>query len=527
LSNPRDHRITVLGGGITGLSAAYRLALARRAGVPVQGVLLEAGPRLGGLIRTEEVNRFILEAGPDSFLSEKPEAAELCRQLSLEGSLIGSNDRERRTYILHSGALRRNRLVVLPEGLVLFVPTELRSILSTPLLPLGSKLAILRDWFRRAPVVSPATPISSEPGWQMRGPAPRAGGSQELDTDESVASFVTRHFGSAMVENIADPLLAGIFGGDSARLSVRSVLPRFWEMGQKSGSSLTRAVLESRKQRQSQAEPAPLFLTLKPGLETLVRALADQLESAHVYLEKRITAIEQRQHSQASRGLPSSTGSYMLHNEAGDTLETDAVILALPSRECACILAEFDPSLSDELAAITYTSAMTVALGYGPGVHEKLPRGFGFLVPYRERHRLLACTFVHSKFEHRAPAGHALLRCFLGGARDPAVLSLSDAEVLAVVRQELSAILNLTVEPEFFRIFRWPSAIPQYEVGHAARLRAIGAKLEQHPGLFLAGNIFSGIGISDCIRSGQAAAVRALEALTVGNSDLKSCTTNS
>jgi protoporphyrinogen/coproporphyrinogen III oxidase len=525
LGNTQTHPVAVLGGGITGLSAAYRLALARRAGAPIEEVLLEAGPRLGGLIRSEEVNGFIVEAGPDSFLSEKPEAAELCRALCLGESLIGSNDRDRRTYILQSDWLGRNRLVALPEGLVLFVPTKLRHALSTPLLPLSSKVVTLREWFKKAPPGAPVMPEPQESASELRKP-PHGEGFTDFGADESAASFVARHYGQGMVDNIADPLLAGVFGGDSARLSARSVLPRFWDMEQRYGS-LTRGVLQARSQRQNRGEP--LFLTLKPGVETLVRALVSQLDGAGVHLRSRMTGIDRSEERRAAGRVhsPSTAGSYVLRREDGGTLEADAVILALPSFECARVLATLDPSLSRELGSITYTSAMTVALGYGTGVREKLPAGFGFLVPHGEKRRLLACTFVHKKFDHRVPPGCALLRCFFGGARDPGVLHLSDDEVIRLARQELAEILNLRVEPEFFRIYRWPSAMPQYEVGHAAGLRAIQKRLERHPRLFLAGNIYSGIGISDCIRTGQGAAERVLQALEIPRAGLRPCSANS
>ncbi len=480
---PAIRRVAVLGGGITGLSAAYTLARARQSGAPIEELLIEARHRLGGSIHTERVDEFLIEAGPDSFLTEKPEAAALCRELGLGASLLGSNDAGRRTYILH-----RRRLVPLPDGLMLLVPTRAWPMIATPLLPLRSKLAMVAEFFAR--------------------PRGRSGD----DRDESVASFVGRHFGEAMTENIADPLLAGVFGGDSTVLSVRSVLPRFHSMEREYGS-LTRATLKAMHQKhvRSRANPgaaagqtAPtLFMTLRGGLRQMVEVLEQRLDASRLFLGQSVLAIEPFDRN--SQGQ-----AYRIRCEGGVTHNVDAIILALPTYECARLLASFAPGPAGLLASIPYSSAMTVSMGYGHKALEQLPKGFGFLVPRKERRRLLACTFVHAKFNHRAPARQALLRCFLGGSRDPEALNLSDAQTLDLCRRELREILNLEAEPSFYRVYRWPRSMPQYEVGHLQRVRAIREQLEDHAGLFVAGNAYSGIGISDCIRTGKAAAEQAL-----------------
>ena len=480
-------RIAVLGGGISGLAAAYTLARARQGGAPVEEMLIERSDRLGGVIRTEHIEGFVIEGGPDSFLAEKPEAAALARDLGLGSTLLGSNDSERRTYILHRG-----RLVPLPDGLMMLVPTRMWPMVTTPLLPMGSKLAAVREWFTSPPPENSGTP-----------------------SDESVASFVTRHFGRAMLENIADPLLAGVYGGDSGALSVRSVLPRFWQMEQKEGS-LTRATLKAMRQRRrasSNSAPTnslPLFMTLKGGLEQLSGALANRLEPSRVHLGRRVQSIE------LSPGGPggaadSCSRRYQIGCEGHAAYDADAVILALPAHESARLLASLDPALSEQLRTIPYSSSMTISLAFGEGTTRRLPAGFGFLVPRKENRRMLACTFVHAKFQHRTPEGKALLRCFLGGASDPEVLNLGDDEVVTLVRQQLKEILNWAAEPVFCRVHRWPSSMAQYVVGHAETVGKIQTRLEDHPGLFLSGNAYSGIGISDCVRTGRAAAERALK----------------
>ena len=472
-------RIAVLGGGIAGLTAAYVLARARLSGAPINEFLIEATPRLGGVIQTETVDGFVVEAGPDSFLTEKTEAAFLCHELGLGDSLLGSNDRVRRTYILHHG-----KLVPLPDGLMLLVPTRAWPIVKTSLLPLRAKLAIASECFM------------SPPGNGLG--------------DESVADFVRRHFGIAMLENIADPLLAGVYGGDSASLSARSVLSRFWQMEKKYGS-VTRGTLKARRQMKLKARKdlhtdsstaPPLFTTLKNGLGQMIEALCKNLETSRVFLGKRVLGIETE--------LINSETCYRIRCDGDGSYLADAIIFALPAFECSRLLAGLDPPLAESLANISYNSAMTVALGYDAETAMQLLPGFGFLVPRKENRRLLACTFVHAKFSHRAPPGRALLRCFLGGSRDPDVLNLSDDAIVSLVRQELAAILKVSADPLFSRVHRSPGSMAQYAVGHEEIVDRIQARLQSHPTLALAGNAYSGIGISDCVRTGRAAAERAL-----------------
>jgi oxygen-dependent protoporphyrinogen oxidase len=492
---PKVRRIAVIGGGIAGLSAAYILARARQAGSPIEEMLFEANPWLGGVVRTETMDGFVIEAGPDSFLAEKPQAAAMAHVLGLGKDLMGSNDHARRTYILHKG-----RLLPLPDGLMFLVPTRVWPMLATNLLPLSTKIAMALELFTSPPKIDQG--------------------------DESVASFVERHFGGAMVENIADPLLAGVYGGDSAELSVRSVLPRFWEMERQHGS-LTRATLKAMRQRRAASKPRkllradsagkadtpprelPLFMTLKGGLQQMTVKLAAQVEKNRVFMRRRVLALE------FAPGGPggvadSCSRRFQIACEGDKVYDADAVVLALPANLAGGLVSPLDHRLSELLEGIPYSSSMTVSLGFDESVRAALPAGFGFLVPRQEQRRMLACTFVHAKFDHRVPEGKALLRCFMGGARDPDVLGLSDEEVVAGVRRELRDILSLTADPLFFRVHRWYESMAQYQVGHAGRVTAIEERLLNLPGLYLAGNAYSGIGVSDCIRTGKSAAESAL-----------------
>ena len=474
-------RIAIIGGGIAGLAAAYTISEARRAGRPVEEFLFEAGPRLGGALCTERVEGFIVEAGADSFLTEKREALDFCTKLGLLPQLVGSEDHHRRTWILHRG-----RLHALPEGFEFFIPARTLSVLGTPLLSLRDKLALPSELLHR----------------------PRKPGA-----DESVANFVNRHFGRSLVDNIVEPLLAAVYGGDPYRLSAQAVLPRLVALEQSSGS-LIRGLRQAAKERARQAladKPGasarpPIFTTLRDGVETLATAIGLHLEPSRVFLSRRVTGVSRLVEA-------GGTGQFSVRIESQPDFAADALINAAPAREAAGLLRELDPNLADDLREIPYSSSLIVALAYRAEQAPRLPPGFGFLVPRQEGRRLRACTFVGQKFSHRVPPGHVLFRCFLGGMADESALELGDAEVLALVRRELEQILGVSGEPLFSRFYRWPRALAQYVVGFPDLQRAIRARLAGQPGLFLCGNAYEGVGVPDCIRSGRLAAENCLRFL--------------
>lgn len=474
-------RIAVVGGGISGLAAAFHLSEARRQGTPLEEYLIEASPRLGGALCTEQVDGCVVETGADSFLTEKRDALELCQQLGIADQVIGSQDQQRRTLILHRG-----KLVPLPEGFEFLVPTRLLAVARTPLLSLRDKLALAAEVFARPP---------------------------ERQTDESVASFVQRHFGSSLLENIVDPLLTGVYGGDSHLLSAAAVLPRFVELEQKWGS-LVRGMRHAARERRQQGnrQPGggnarlPIFSALRGGLGSLVAALQERLDDNRVVCGRPLLRI-------ARLAGPTGVGSYRLTFEGNHSFVADAVVLALPAYESARLLHSLDSKLAERLSEIPYSSSLILALGYDAAALKGLPTGFGFLVPRKEKRRLIACTFVGQKFAGRVPPNRVLLRCFLGGVRDEAVLELSDAEVAATVKQELQSILGITAEPLFLRVYRWRKALAQYTVGHQERLSAIQRHLTSHRGLYLCGNAYQGIGVPDCIRSGKQATEACLRQL--------------
>ncbi|HMK29693.1 MAG TPA: protoporphyrinogen oxidase [Terriglobales bacterium] len=477
-------RVAIVGGGISGLAAATAFDQAQRAGGRIEYTLFESSPRLGGVLVTEAVEDCILEAGPDSFLTEKSWGLDFCRSLGLGDELIGSNDTERKTYILVNG-----RLVAIPDGLMFMVPTRILPTLTTPLFSFRAKLRMAVELLHR-----PA--LSSN------------------RRDETVAELVERHFGKEMVERLADPLLAGVYGGDAASLSAAAVLPRFVEMEKKYGS-LSRGMLAAHKRmaemaaRNSSGEkprPRPLFTSLKNGMQQLVDTVRARLSPQALRTNALVTEIR---HAGGSWSAVVS----------GNRHEFDALLLALPANAAGKLLVSTSASLAADLSAIAYSSSVTVTLGYERAVLHRLPPGFGFLVPRSEGKRMLACTFVHNKFPHRAPPHRGIIRCFLGGLHDEEILALSDVEIDQIVLQELKQILGLAAEPRFRRVYRWEKSMAQYGPGHLDRTARIQEAVGKIPGLALAGNAYQGIGVPDCIASGLKAASSVLAQFGMSASD--------
>ena len=467
-------RIAIIGGGIAGLAAAYELEKARSAGEPVSYTLFESRPVLGGSLASEIVNGAVIEKGPDSFITEKPAAAELCRELGLGDQLIPSNDAARKTWIVV-----RNRLVPLPDGLMFLIPTKLVPTALTRLFSLRTKIRMALE------LLHPPRPS---------------------EADESVAALVERHFGAEAVDRLADPLLSGIYGGDAAQLSAQTVLPRLVEMERKYGS-LTRGMLAAHQQmaaaraQTSSKESrggAPIFTALRGGMQQMVDAIARRLNPQYIRTGTAVSAIEK-----------TATGWRVIAGSGSE--EYDALIVASPAWAAGALLANVDRELGEELSAIPYSSSITVNLMYNEANLGALPEGFGFLVPASERRAMLACTFAHRKFLGRTPPGKAVFRAFLGGMNNESLLSAPDDELVATVRRELTEILGKkvvspTAEPEHIQVTRWRRAMAQYAVGHKDRMARINSRLTVLPGLRLAGNAYDGIGVPDCIRLGRKAA---------------------
>ncbi len=440
------HKALIVGGGISGLSAAYYLA---KAGI--RPTLVEKAPELGGVIHTSVQQGCVLEAGPDGFMAAKPWAMDLIRELGLADQIIGSNDHSRVTYIVKHG-----KLVPLPDGIMMVVPTKIMPLIGTRLFSWETKIRMGLEFFRR--------PNGKRP-------------------DRSVYDFLMDHYGRESIDYLAEPLLAGVYGGDPKQMSVNSVLSRFAEIESKYGS-LTRGVLAAPKPPKT-AGPKSFLWTLKNGLGELIEKLRPSTDVVHGTVEE----------------LQRNASGFRARVD-GDWLEAEHVVLAAPAGDCARLLGSSSPGLADLLSEIPYTSSITMSLGYRKDTFDHPLKGHGFLVPKLERKYLMGCTWVGNKFSHRVPDDMVLLRCFVGGNG----LGLADDELVAAARSELGGIMGLQAQPVFHSIARWPNAMAQYTVGHQQRVERIEAIVETIPGLHLAGNAYRGIGIPDCVKTGKDAA---------------------
>ncbi len=457
-----DVAVAVVGGGITGLAAAYEL---HRRGVSFR--LLEGAPRLGGMIRTESVDGFTLDAGPDSLLVHKPAALALCHEVGLGPRLIATLA-PRAAYVL-----RRGRLRPLAPGSVLGIPTRAGSLARNRPLSWRGRLRMALD------LTLP----------------PRDGGG-----DESVAAFFRRRFGREAVDFLAEPLLAGIHAGDVARLSVRALFPTLVE-AERTDGSVVRGLRRQRAGRARRGGDRGPFRSLPGGLGELAAAVAGRLPPASVRCGVPVRAIE-------------GTGPFRIAG-GGDGVTARQVLLAVPARVAAALLAPLDTQAARLCASIRHTSSATVTLAYPRAAVGRAIRGSGFVVPRVERAArglsIMAGTSISSKWPGRAPDGQALFRGFLGGAHDPDVLARADDDLIDAVHSDLAGLLDITAPPTLARVYRWPDANPQHDVGHLATVSAIDGRLARLPGLHLAGAAIRGVGIPDCIAAGRAAAAAAAE----------------
>lgn len=436
--------VAIVGGGITGLTAAYFL---HKNNVPLR--LYEASPRFGGCLLTERTHGVIIEGGADSWITAKPWAAELARELGLADQLIASNDAERATYIVRGG-----QLVPMPRGMRLFVPTDLETAMASPLFSAETRQRFITE----------------------QGMPP-----QPARADESVASFAERHFGRELVETLVDPLLAGVYGMTAETLSAHAVIPQFVEAERVHGSLI-------RAMQTAPSSDGAVFTTFRDGTGALVNALLKELPRASLRANTAVHSVKRSGDGWGVNGDPAS-----------------AVILAVSPLQAASIDG-IEPELANELSQFAFGDALTIALVYDRAAIA-IPRGFGLLVPQSEGREMIACTFVHQKWPGRVPPDLAMLRVFFN-----AKILWSDAEVQAIAQKELRAVLGVTAAPRFVAVHRWPQSMPQYSVGHVEKMQRI-YPLAREAGLHLAGNAYRGLGVSDCVREGRTAAEAVLTEL--------------
>jgi oxygen-dependent protoporphyrinogen oxidase len=477
-------RVVVIGGGISGLAAAHRLVeRSAQSKTRIEVVLLESSAGLGGVIRTKRRDGFLLEGGPDSFISEKPEAVALAKRIGLDSRLIETANAHRRSFIV-----RKGRLHAVPEGFQLLAPTRFWPFVTTGIFSWTGKARMALD------LILPKHTS--------------ANGSH----DESLAQFVRRRLGREALERMAQPMVGGIYTADPEHLSLRATMPRFLEM-EREHRSLIRAMWKRRRQ-QGAAESKgtsgarySLFLSFDEGMKVLVDAIVKRLRSADIRLRTRAESLAL---DAASRQWKIGVGA---GGGSGETISADAVCLALPAYASANLLRDVDAELAAELDAILYASTATVNLAYRRADIPHRLDGFGFVVPVIEKRATLACTFSSVKFAGRAPEGHTLLRAFVGGALQPEMYALDEDQMVAAVRDDLRELLGIEQPPLFAHVERWPRSMAQYHLGHIERVERVRARLSSFPLLKLAGNAYGGAGIPDCIRSGESAADEILATL--------------
>jgi oxygen-dependent protoporphyrinogen oxidase len=509
---PSSHslpRIAIIGGGISGLAAAHRLAeLLPNA----QLKLFEASGRLGGVLDTVQVNGFLIERSADNFLTHPPTAVDLCGQLGIADELLPTDDTRRRAFVVKDG-----KLLPIPDGFYLMSPRKLAPLLASPLLSWRGKLRLLAEPFiSRGPV---ATPSSSGRG---------QGEGALASEDESVASFARRRLGRETYERLVQPLVAGIYTADPEQLSMAATMPQFLEYEREHGS-LLRATLRTSSsgpnrsgptgQRDDPMDPTlnasgarySLFAAPNSGMTSVVNALADRLPANTIQLNTRVANISRAPDNRwLLLPLPPGEGQVEgLPGEGrGEGQSFDALIIATPAHAAAKLLEACDAELAAELAAIPYAGCAVVSFGLARHQIGHELNGFGLVVPQVERRRIIAASFASQKFPGRAPDDSVLIRVFVGGALQPELLQLSDPDLGRIALEELSSLLNVNGDPQITDIARWPASMPQYHVGHRDRIARIELLAARHPNLALAGNAYHGVGIPQCIASGQQAAER-------------------
>ena len=465
-------KIVIIGGGIAGLAAAYRIQKEILEGASLECVLLEGGDRFGGKIATERSEGFVIERGPDSFISQKPAAIQLCQQLGIGDRLVSTNPETPNTYVYTGG-----KLVTMPDGLSLMIPTKFLPFALTPLFSLPGKIRMAFDLLI--------------PG-------------KADDSDESLASFVRRRMGEEALRKMAEPMLAGIYASDPETMSIGSTFPMFVETERKY-RSLILGMLARKKAMLLNASKRPksnfsLFMTLKDGLGEMVDAVIKQSPDIQFQSGARVESITGKE------------GNWSVRLEGGGEQKADALILATPGHITARFLESVTPKAAELLKQIKYVSTATVTIAYKKEGFSHPLGGFGFVVPKCEGRSILACTWTSSKFPHRAPDGHVMLRCYLGGALQEDIAEKDEETMTNLVKQDLKEIMGITEEPVFCKVFHNRKSNVQYHVNHSQRIDSIMQELQQ--GLFLAGSAYRGIGIPDCIQNGTQSAESAVELLT-------------
>ena len=469
-------RIVIIGGGITGLSAAYRLSeLSSERNCPLDVTLIEARDRLGGVIHTIKHDGFLIDSGPDNFVTAKPWALALAGRLGLESELLSTNEAHRRALVV-----RRSKLMPIPEGFLLMAPTKFMPLITSRLFSLPGKLRMAIELFLPA---------------------------REENEDESLASFVTRRFGGEALDRVVQPLISGIYTARPERLSLRATMPRFLDLEAKYGSVIKGMRSEGKRYKaKGSGARYGMFVTFRDGLQTLVNALRDHLNHVSFRLNEPVARVHKKAGGAA---IP----CWNVELDHGESVEADGIIISGPSRHAAGLLTGVDTELAEQLSTIQYASSAVVHFAYRRERVAHPLDAFGFVVPISERRNIIAASFSSIKYAGRAPRGYVLLRAFMGGALHPEMMQRDDKGLIMAARRDLDNLLGITTAPHFALVHRWPQSMAQYDVGHLERVAAIRRRISEHKGLQLGGNGFEGVGIPDCVRAGERAAEELLESL--------------
>ncbi len=461
----------VIGGGITGLAAAHRLA---ELDPKLRITLVEAGSRLGGVLETVHRDGFLIERSADNFIANVPWAVDLCRRIGFADQLIPTSSQQRNAMVVHKGRLEK-----VPLGFMLMAPSRVWPLVTTPILSPMGKLRVLAEYF-----------------------VPR----RKAVGDESLASFVRRRLGREAFERIVQPLVGGIYAADPEKLSLQATLPRFVEMERRYGSLIRGALRQRTASSEEEAEAGSgarygLFVTPRAGLSSMVEAIAARLPQWAIRLNCPVDEIARE---------PAGTWRLRLapRGASAADLECDGLIVTVPADRAAGLIESLDRELAANLARISYAGTVIVSLAYRRDKISHALDGFGFVVPAVEKRRILAGSFASVKFAGRAPDDMVLVRVFFGGACQSEFAELADDELRTIAAGELRALLGTQAGPVLCDIARWPHSMPQYHLGHAGLVAKIESAAAKWPHFALAGNAYHGVGIPHCIHSGEQAAER-------------------
>ncbi|MFA5866394.1 MAG: protoporphyrinogen oxidase [Actinomycetota bacterium] len=485
-------RIVVVGAGAAGLAAGYALKESLQGDKDIEFLVLEKNDKAGGQIRTVLEDGFILEGGPDCVISDKPTTFEFAKKLGIEDEMVNTRSASGGTYIIKKGQLIR-----MPEGVMMMIPTKFKPFIKTKLISWPGKIRAAMDVF-----------------------IPRR---KNLDEDEELSSFVRRRLGQEILDVLAEPLIGGIHASDPDTMSLASTFPRFLKMEKddrslilamfKSKRKMAKTIKSSSRSSSSASEPGTkrwtMFVSFKNGMQTLTDALARALGRDVLKLKTEVQRIEKIT-------IPGGKTAYKLQVKGIGDIEADAVVLTTLAFQTAALVEPFDSELAAPLSEINSVSSATVNLVYRT---EDIPRELdanGFLVPRVEGRNLMASTWTSSKWPNRAPEGFVLLRAFVGGAFNQAIVDEDDATILKLIKSDLKDLMGITAEPSKTKIFRWKKSMPQYTMGYPERLAKIDERLAAHDGLFLAGASYGGVGVPDCMNNARKAALEALEYVKIG-----------